>query len=1208
MMDEDFLMPWQEEELAREQAAKEDRLHELLTSGDPEQALQDAEHNYMRTALHDMTRTNIARMLARRDLATAKLVAFFHRMGEERGPSDSLYRSDILNGIAREIPALLLEGDDESAERAAFLQLKLPVPFSRTTQDQAAEAARQREADRPRLAALLRAAFALPRNNSLPGFLLHDGVDEDAAIGRCLVALSMGEADATLPPGIDRRDPRLRAAASRGVAYLMAAARYDLKRLEGIDALAAAYGLDLKEDEHIQKDYSAFLEQALRQEDFAYCQALSAVIPSRYTDGYERACHFRLDELMQQGDIAASARLVRESGVDRRILQRDAMKLLGVHASGQYVGPSKRLSPGAQESWDTAYERYAAAIKGKWARWSMPVERVTDDDIAAGLAETVQKKLRSGALDEAEGLRTLYGIPETLWMEAVCEAIFILQPQRPDDARRLRQRFSPSDEAIAAAIDGLVERGRADAVGPIVRSLPETVQKAAEEKHKMLSCARDIGSFPHDAVYRLYLDLEKKGDARGIARLRRIADAMSKAPSVRAEAVRWLKRMMDMEERTVGGFLEVLVRMERSKTPELLRVKDELIGNLATAEDPLAVYGPIERVFAGNLPTVAKTSKVFALLHPTKELRRKLAGDHLSPYLHSLLALRDADLEEAVHRTVFNDLLRINVESGNASLRTYLEELIDGEALIAALVAAPSGSFTDEDLLEMERWLDGAEALLATSNRPRSPKKEDAAQPADRREAILHRYDSLRDALATGDDATVADRVGQMFLAPLRHGQPRGAVRRSVTPSVALSMMDRAKEDAHRRSIELYDRSRENGGVIRLRHHDLIKAGSRAHLQNMLDGGIVARECLGSSSDSDNTPFDTDLTQLTGNQSVQSAIDATGIRQFGDIFIVVRNRGQFARTNDKTRSFDPGKYELFHGGYLGDGHMGIRTGFPSSDIELIAVHDSMIADDRRREELFFDIVAHGRYVPIVNLDGRVLLTPDMYAERRRLFDIPEHLSFDRSELAAATAADDAPDRILALLERDFGAELDKDAGVEEGYSLRRHTRMVLTQFRRYFGHLPDQEAWMAVAGLHDIGKPEAMARFGKEEQHRYTAPVVYAALRKLGYTHRQTRVWTAIVSDDPIGPALKGQPLDEAAKRVAEIVRKADAPFDEVFDKLLTLYCIDAGSYTEDAGGQASLDGLFDFDRANGTMRLREGPAARAERLRAAARGLCLAA
>src|SRR3990167_9472234 len=128
----------------------------------------------------------------------------------------------------------------------------------------------------------------------------------------------------------------------------------------------------------------------------------------------------------------------------------------------------------------------------------------------------------------------------------------------------------------------------------------------------------------------------------------------------------------------MANYFDVIERIDRSPSQEIQRLKDQLIDQIIATDDPLESYKQIESVFVHNhLPTVGKVFKVFSILHPPQILEDKLRGTQwLSPHL------RGAHNRERYY-TIYRDLMRVHVLSGNLSLREYIATLAQGERILS---------------------------------------------------------------------------------------------------------------------------------------------------------------------------------------------------------------------------------------------------------------------------------------------------------------------------------------------------------------------------------------------------------------------------------------------------------------------------------------------------------------------------------------------
>lgn len=101
-----------------------------------------------------------------------------------------------------------------------------------------------------------------------------------------------------------------------------------------------------------------------------------------------------------------------------------------------------------------------------------------------------------------------------------------------------------------------------------------------------------------------------------------------------------------------------------------------------------------------------------------------------------------------------------------------------------------------------------------------------------------------------------------------------------------------------------------------------------------------------------------------------------------------------------------------------------------------------------------------------------------------------------------------------------------------------------------------------VMALHDIGKPEAMARGDKSRQIEFTLPIMADVLAGLGFEPADVRLALALTSHDAIGEYLKGtRPLMDAARALAEAARQSGAGLRRFMGLQEAFYASDAASY-----------------------------------------------
>jgi hypothetical protein len=161
------------------------------------------------------------------------------------------------------------------------------------------------------------------------------------------------------------------------------------------------------------------------------------------------------------------------------------------------------------------------------------------------------------------------------------------------------------------------------------------------------------------------------------------------------------------------------------------------------------------------------------------------------------------------------------------------------------------------------------------------------------------------------------------------------------------------------------------------------------HIGNILQNGSVAKEFLGSSSDSDATPLDTDISLIKPEDAeggFTNSINTSIAKDYGEILFALKNRGQYQLTTaGESVKAEADKMELFQTSVLGDRHYGIRTGFPTTEIDFMIAKESLTSQPKELEKLYFEIAQNGYYTPVADTSGKVIFTQEMYDEYRKSF-------------------------------------------------------------------------------------------------------------------------------------------------------------------------------------------------------------------------------
>lgn len=434
-----------------------------------------------------------------------------------------------------------------------------------------------------------------------------------------------------------------------------------------------------------------------------------------------------------------------------------------------------------------------------------------------------------------------------------------------------------------------------------------------------------------------------------------------------------MDKWLGIAEAKRRDYIEVFIKIDNSPSQEMQRVKDSLLAQIIETENPVAAYEKIESVFIkNNLPTVGKVYKVFSILYPNSEITNKLT-DQGSPVLKGATGRRRQSI-------IYKDLMRVHIRSGNRSLRRYAEVLEEGQSTLEVVDTKGIESLSEEQQRKLKFFLDKLDTLLLHSSL-----ESEANDVIRSQKSLEERYRSLRESLLVRGNQKVTERIAEMFLKPAGF-ESLGQI---------LHEMKVIKQQTDERNRSLVTRAPEGrlqitpGDLLKgteLGKHDYASSRDMQYIINILQNGSVSGEFLGSSAASDYTPFDTDVSLVLPQAEGEfSAIVKNSIANgHGPLLLCVKDRGQFQRTTG-LRKVQPeaGKLELFNTGDTR--HYGIRTGFPTTEIDFLIAKKEILEEPRTMERLYLEIAQNGYYIPVTDTEGRVIFSPEMYDEYRKVF-------------------------------------------------------------------------------------------------------------------------------------------------------------------------------------------------------------------------------
>ena len=428
--------------------------------------------------------------------------------------------------------------------------------------------------------------------------------------------------------------------------------------------------------------------------------------------------------------------------------------------------------------------------------------------------------------------------------------------------------------------------------------------------------------------------------------------------------------------------IELCKRIKASNTQELKKHGGVIIYQLLENCDEttfIPTLDKIEELFENDyLPVVAKKFLIYRILNPNLETKDLSEDKIISPTLKSINPTRRYAL-------IFGDLMRISFGNNNVELRHYLKNLYYGNCLYEK-VLDKSLNLDNLPPYEKEVLETFLGQLCSLYNNSQAGKENPYEMSGD----LIKDLNHLAPLFKPTNDYSLLDRIIRMY----------GFQAGFSTFEEACEYMNKAVKEADERGRRLAR------GKIELEKGDMIKGiGHHKYLYSILQNGSLCKEFLGADLSSDATPLDTDLSMIdSSGKTFEKAIENTKAGYYGSVWIVIKkDKYPITRTKAKGETlFTTRGPECFT--TLDDHHIGIRTGFPSTDIDYIIV-DEKYFDGKEKKELpidmiKFNIVLNGFYIPVVDKKtGRLLFTPEEYDLMRAKMDGLSYFGCDEYELS-----------------------------------------------------------------------------------------------------------------------------------------------------------------------------------------------------------------
>lgn len=425
---------------------------------------------------------------------------------------------------------------------------------------------------------------------------------------------------------------------------------------------------------------------------------------------------------------------------------------------------------------------------------------------------------------------------------------------------------------------------------------------------------------------------------------------------------------------------KLLEALNNSNSGELRRIKGKIASQiLISGKDYEELLKSIEEIYVtDNLPEIAKRFLVFKELHPGFFGERdSLKSDDSRADIPSFNAMNPT---ERMHY-VFSDLLWCALESNDRNIREYLDWIEKGNELFEQLLAGKiSISNMDKESSDY-KTLDKFSSILNTLYNVNSRVKHSGKERKNTGD-LERDLRELNDLFSQDSHIhlNLADRIVRTF------GYWAGI----TSLEQAKEIMNKSRDEAHRRNVEFARR-----GEFNLELGDYAKGiADTQYIQQMLQKGIVAKDFLGESSKHDRTPMDMDVEKVirvgeTLTKSLQNLKIVSGFtdtsksyKSVGNLILVFSGEGveetknSNGALNDEAISRcleDKRRVEAFYNyrEMSGAEAHGFRTGRGSETIKC------MIAREYS-PKLGLEIALNGFYIPVINREGKLIYTPEMY--------------------------------------------------------------------------------------------------------------------------------------------------------------------------------------------------------------------------------------
>ena len=453
-----------------------------------------------------------------------------------------------------------------------------------------------------------------------------------------------------------------------------------------------------------------------------------------------------------------------------------------------------------------------------------------------------------------------------------------------------------------------------------------------------------------------------------------------------------IKAINNIDESKQKDAIKILDRLSRSNSTELRRIKEQMALQILKKEPETyeRTLNAIENIYlTSNIPDVGKLYLVFKELHPN------LLGEDTKMQDASVGEIPSLENASSVERKniIFSRLLMSAIESNSRNLKEYVETIEQANNVFKEIRTEGKKleEFSKREQMLLSRYSEMLNTLYNQTyiGRRASEKRQNTGN-------IENDLEELAELLNENKEkSNLPDKIVAAF------GFKFGI--RSLAQ--AKEIMEKSRAKADERNTEFAKRK-----IINIEEGDFVKGiENTEYFPSMLQRGILAKDFLGGDATSDATPLDTDVEKVTkvcgtlnetlkslkvANDFTSSNIDGKKLGRImlvfsKDNFIETRNQNdEVSMENVELLKQDKDKKEVCHNDNTA---YGISMGIGSENIKCIIA-------DKYVDKLGLEIALNGFYIPIVDSDGKVIYTKEMYNDFREKMQGLSHYGEKHFEL------------------------------------------------------------------------------------------------------------------------------------------------------------------------------------------------------------------